>query len=229
MRPPLRPPDDPNDPSEPVVRGQGDAAAAHTQGPGDVLARTVVAAAPPSDLLEITDPIPDVQPLDNPFGLSPQEFLFVEAFCGAARFRAITAYELAGFKVAGGQARANASRMLRRERVAKAITARLAARAGLLGIMDGDEALEGLSLLARSDIRKAFPETHWIAKLPDEIALCIKAITPTKHGHRIELYDKGHHLEVMAKVAGKLKETVKVEHTLEEIMAAANREPGAAA
>jgi hypothetical protein len=187
-------------------------------------------ASTPTDLLEIIDPIPPVEPVDNPFGLSPQEFLFVEAFMGAAHFRAAKAYELAGFKVTGAASRANASRMRMRPRVDAAIAARLAARAKTIGIMDGDEALEGISALARSDIRKVFPENSWIAKLPDDVAACIKSIRPGKHGYTIELYDKGHHLEVMAKVSGRLKETVKVEHSLEDIVARANRpEEGSAA
>lgn len=182
-----------------------------------------VAPDPPTDLLEILDPIPAVDPVENPFGLSPRELLFVEAFLGAAHFRAARAYELAGYKVTGAASRANASRMLTRERVAKAIAAELGARAKALRIMDGDEALEGISALARSDIRKVFPPTHWIAKLPDEVAACIKSVRPGKHGYTIELYDKGHHLEVMAKVSGRLKETLKVEHTLEDILARSHR------
>jgi hypothetical protein len=204
MRPPLRPPDDPPD---------ADAPAATVSGP----------AAAPDTLLDILDPIPEVDPVDNPFGLSPRELLFVEAYLGAAQFRAAKAYELAGYKTTGAASRANASRMLTRERVAAAIEATLGQRVKALRIMDGDEALEGISTLARSDIRKIFPPTHWIAQLPDDIATCIKSVTPTKHGHRIELYDKGHHLEVMAKVSGRLKETLKVEHSLEDILALSNR------
>ena len=180
-------------------------------------------AASPTDLLDLTDPIPPVDPVANPFGLSPREVLFVEAFLGAAHFRAAKAYELAGYKVTGAASRANASRMLTRKRVAAAIEAQLGARVKALRIMDGDEALEGISALGRSDIRKLFPPTHWIAKLPDEAAFWIKSATPTKHGYRLELYDKSHALEVMAKVHGKLKETINVEHSLEDILARANR------
>ena len=208
MRPPLRPSDDDTDIS-------GDASTS-TSG-------AVAQAAPPTDLLQITDPIPSVDPVANPFGLSPREVLFVEAFLGAAHFRAAKAYELAGYKVTGAASRANASRMLTRKRVAAAIEAQLGARVKALRIMDGDEALEGISALGRSDIRKLFPPTHWIAKLPDEAAFWIKSATPTKHGYRLELYDKSHALEVMAKVHGKLKETIKVEHSLEDILARANR------
>lgn len=228
MRPPLRPPPDPDPPTPPASSVMSTAAAAAPE-PEPAPAP---AAPPASDLLEILDPIPSVDTVDNPFGLSPRELVFVEAFCGAAQFRAAKAYELAGYKTTGASSRASASRMLTRERVAAAIAARLGARVKALRIMDGDEALEGISTIGRSDIRKVFPKTHWIAQLPDEVAFSIKAVTPTKHGHRIELYPKDHALETMAKVAGRLKDTLKVEHSLEDVMAEANRrqlEPGASA
>lgn len=209
MRPPLRPPDDP----EPPTREAADVSSA-TEGGG---------AHPPADLLQITDPIPDVDPVDNPFGLHPMELLFVEAYCGVAQFRAAKAYEIAGYKTTGGASRANASRLLLKERVAAAINARLGARVKALRIMDGDEALEGISNLGRSDIRKLFPPTHFIAQLPDDVADWIKSVRPGKHGYYIELYDKSHAREIMAKVSGRLKETVKVEHSLEDILARANQ------
>lgn len=213
MRPPLRPPAD--DPYTFQDAGHRDLAEA---------------GASLTDLLEILDPIPDVVPVDNPFGLSPRELLFVEAFVGAAHFRAAKAYELAGYKTTGAASRANASRMLTRPRVERAIAARLGERVRALRIMDGDEALEGISTIGRVDIRKVFPPGSSIAKLPDDVADAIKAVTPNKYGYRIEMYDKLHARELMAKVDGRLKETVKIEHTLEDIIVLANRPaPGAAA
>lgn len=202
MRPPLRPPDD-------------DPTATDVSAPEG--------GALPTDLLDLVDPLPEVVPVENPFGLSPREFLFVEAFMGAAHFHAAKAYELAGYTVTGASSRANASRMRMRPRVDAAIAARLAARAKAMGIMDGDEALEGISRMGRTDIRKAFPKSHEIQALPDDVADCIKSIRPTKHGYVIEVYDKMHAREIMAKVSGRLKETVKVEHSLEDILARANR------
>jgi hypothetical protein len=191
-------------------------------------ARAVEVAAP-TDLLQVCDPLPVVEPVDNPFGLSPMELLFVEAFVGPAQFRAAKAYELAGYKTTGASCRANASRMLTRERVASAVAAKLSARVKALRIMDGDEALEGISTMARVDVRKLFPPDHQIAKLPDDVADAIKSVTPTKYGPRIELYDKLRARELMAKAAGRLKETVTVEHTLEDILALSHRlEEGAA-
>jgi len=208
MRPPLRDDDEVT---------HEDPLAAATSAAADV--------APPAaeSLLEILDPVPAVSPIDNPFGLSPRELLFVEAFLGEAHFRAAKAYELAGYKVTGASHRANASRMLTRERVAAAIAARLANRVERLRIMDGDEALEGISSMARVDIRLVFPENSPLRKLPDEVADAIKSVTPTKYGYKFEMYDKLHARETMAKVHGKLKDVVKVEHSLEDIMARANQ------
>lgn len=177
------------------------------------------------DLLDIFDPIPDVNAVDNPFGLAPRELVFVEAYVGAAQFRAAKAYELAGYKTTGAASRANASRMLTRPRIEAAIAARMAERVKAMRIMDGDEALEGISNMGRVDIRKCFPPESSIAKLDDETADAVKSITPTKFGYRIEMYDKLRARELMAKVDGRLKETVKVEHSLEEILARSNQ-PG---
>lgn len=212
MRPPLRT-DDP------------DADAPDTSAPSPA-SSTAAAGDPPANLLEILDPIPTVEPVENPFGLSARELLFVAAYCGVAEGSAAKAYELAGYKTTGGASRANASRMLTRPRIQAAVNEKLAKR---LRIMGGDEALEGITRLARSDIRLVFPEGSWVRKLPAEVAECIKSIRPGKHGYTIELYPKDHALELMAKVSGRLKETLKVEHTLEDILARANRQEGDAA
>lgn len=163
----------------------------------------------------------DGEPVRDPHGLRPRELLFVEAYCGAANFNATKALELAGYK----RIRQNGCRLLTKDYIADAIAARLAVRAQKL-IMDGDEALERISRFGRADIRKLFPADHVYQKLPDEIALCIKSITATRYGDRLELYDALKAAELMAKVAGKLKETVKVEHALEDILAAANAATG---
>lgn len=220
MRPPLRDPDDP------------DADAPDTSAPSpasSTVAAGDASSSHPTDLLQIVDPIPAVEPVENPFGLNARELLFVEAFCGAAHFRAAKAYELAGYKTTGAASRANASRMLTKERIAAAIQHTLGERVKALRIMDGDEALEGISNMGRVDIRKCFPENSSIAKLPDDVADAVKSVTPTKFGYRIEMYDKLRARELMAKAGGKLKETIQVEHTLEDILARANRQEGDAA
>lgn len=220
MRPPLRDDDAPDD------SPKSEHEVLHATKTEQADASTVAAEAatpPPADLFEILDPIPVVEPVDNPFGLSPRELLFVNAYVGPALFRAAKAYELAGYKVTGASSRANASRMLTRPRVEAAVAALMAERVKALRIMAGDEALEGISNMGRVDIRKCFPPESSIAKLPDDVADAVKAVTPTKFGYRIEMYDKLRARETMAKVAGALKDTLKVEHTLEDIMAAANR------
>jgi hypothetical protein len=164
-------------------------------------------------------------PLDNPHGLTPRELLFVEAYCGVANFQPLAAYTLAGYKPDAG----NAQKLTVRYRVAQAIAGRIAVKAARLRVMDGDEALERLTLYARADIGKVLDPTDRIARLPDDIRLTIKTVRPGAHGRTIELYDSMKATELMAKSAGKLKDIVKVEHTLEEVMALANQSTGAAA
>lgn len=161
------------------------------------------------------------EPLRDPRGLHPRERLFVEAYCGVAKFNATKAYELAGYK----PSRHNAARLITREHIAQAIAEKVLVAADIMG---GEEALLRISRYGRGDIRLLFPEDHKYRKLPDEIALCIKAITPTRYGDRIELIDPLRANELMAKVAGRLKETLTVEHTLEEILAASWDAPAAA-
>lgn len=167
-------------------------------------------------------PVTAAPPLENPFGLTPRELLFVEAYCGVANFNASDAYRAAGYEGKPASVSANAARLIGSDRVSKAVSAKLSARVQQLRIMDGDEALTRISTFARADIRKLFPPESRIAQLPDEVAACVKSITPNKFGLRIELIDPLRANELMAKVAGRLKETIKVEHTLEQIMAMAN-------
>lgn len=189
--------------------------------------------APVPDAVPVAEPItaaPEasatpVPPLDNPFNLAPRELLFVEAYCGVAKFNASEAYRIAGFDSKPESVGPNAGRLIKKDQVADAIRARLALKVYQISIMDGDEALSRISTFARADIRKLFPPGSPIANLPDEVAACIKSVTPNKFGTRIELIDPLRASELMAKVAGRLKETIKVEHTLEEIMALANRAP----
>ena len=143
----------------------------------------------------------------------PREALFVAELCRNG-FNATHAYAAAGFT--GG--RHNAARLWRKPRIQAALKAKLAAR-----IMAGDEALAMLSLQARFDIRKLFPADSKIAQLPDDVALAIKSVYMTKYGQRIEFHDAQRAAELLAKAGGKLKETVKVEHTLEDILARSYR------
>lgn len=149
-------------------------------------------------------------PLENPFDLSPKELLFVEAYCGVANFNATEAYALAGYK----RDRHGASHLATRYNVAQAIAAKLSARVQQLRIMDGQEAMERLSLYARADIGKVLHPDDPLAKLPDDIRLTIKTVRPTLHGRVIELYDSLKATELIAKSAGKLNEIVKFTEAL---------------
>jgi hypothetical protein len=172
--------------------------------------------------------------IDNPHGLTPKELLFVEAYCGAARFSATKAYELAGYSMrgAGSSSRANAIKVLTKPDVEKAVTEKLALRVQQLsGVMTGEEALERLSTYARSDIGLVLGENDPISKLPLEVRQTIKSVRPTRYGTVIELYDAMKATELMAKAGGKLKDHV--EHsgkvTLEDIVAGDAPQDGAAA
>lgn len=157
--------------------------------------------------------------LENPHGLTPFELLFVEAYCGVARFSAHKAFQVAGYKGVGSVARSNAIKILAKDRVQRAVADRLGARIKQLRIMDGDEALERISIMARGDIGQVLSPDDPLGKLPEEARLLIKSVRPTKFGRSIELYDALRAAEILAKAGGRLKETVHVE-SLEELIAA---------
>jgi len=167
---------------------------------------------------------PPAPPLDNPFHLTARELLFVEAYCGAARFSASRAYQLAGYRTTGSGGRSNACKLLAKHRVAEAIAGRLAARVERLQVMDGDEALERLTRYARADIGKVLGPHDPIAQLPDDIRLTIHRVRDTQFGRVIELYDAMKATELLAKAAGKLVEQHKHTITLEDIVAGADPE-----
>lgn len=121
-------------------------------------------------------------------------------------------------------AEANSHKLLKRPRVIAALAAESKAQLGRLQ-MDADEALVGITRIARADIRGLFTEFGSLKPMkdwPDEVALVVKSISETKYGKRLELYDKLHALETIAKIHKLLKDSVVVEVPLEEIMARAN-------
>jgi hypothetical protein len=127
-------------------------------------------------------PVELLESFENPYGLTPRELLFVEAYVGVAGLNASEAYRLAGFQCAPESVGPNAGRLIKKDRVANAVKARLSARVQQLRIMDGDEALARITQFARADIRKLFPPESRSRKLPDEVAACIKSVTPNKFG-----------------------------------------------
>jgi hypothetical protein len=145
---------------------------------------------------------------EHPLRLREQVFV---ACLFVTNFNATKSYELAGYK----PGRHNAARLFKKPRIQAAIAAKLAPR-----IMDGDEALQRLTLNARFDPRKLFASDKKIAALPDEVAFALKAVTPTRYGNRLEWHDTQRANELLARAGGRLKETVKLEHSLEDIIAA---------
>jgi len=157
-------------------------------------------------------------PVDNAHGLEPRRLLFVELYTGECKFNASAAYLKAGFKGKPGKVSGLAARLIADDRVAAAVAARLGSR--LLSLqMSGDEALEGISNVARADIRKLFDERgniRAIVDLDDEIADCLESVEvvarpvpgtrgqETEYVHKFKLHDKLRARELMAKAAGKL-------------------------
>jgi len=162
-------------------------------------------------------PVTSVKPVENPHKLSPKELIFVECYTGISKFNGSDAYKRAGFK----PNRHNAARLITKENVERAIAERLGSRLRTLQ-MDGDEALEGISRIARADIRKVLTPGGNIVpinELDDETADAIASIKVVERripdgdgGFEVEytkefkFYDKLDARKVMAKAAGKLVE-----------------------
>jgi phage terminase small subunit len=156
--------------------------------------------------------------------LSARERLFVEAYVGVARYNATRAAELAGYSTRSRIAlRRHASDVLARPRVAAAIAERLEAKVRQLADMDGDEALRRVAAIARADIRTILPPRHRLRGLPDEAAIAIRSIRPTRYGLEIQLHDSLRALELILKAAGKIAERHQI--TLEDVLEAAYQTP----
>ena len=159
-----------------------------------------------------------MKPEENDFDLTPPEDYLrvreVQAVLAliSTNGNMAEAYRIAGYK--GG--RHDAARFFRRPKLKRAVAAHMARL-----IASGDEALARLTLYLRADIRRAFPQDKWLAGLPDEVAFAIKSVTPTKFGRRVEFHDPLRSAQLLAISAGRLKQTVEVEHTLEDIVARA--------
>lgn len=164
---------------------------------------------------------PPETPIENPHKLDPKELQFVECYTGVSRFNASDAYLRAGYKGKPGKVSGLAARLIARDRVSQAVAERLGSRLRTLQ-MDGDEALEGISRIGRSDIRKVFDErgnVRPIVDLDDDTADAIASVKvverrvpigngqfETEYVKEFKLYDKLKARETMAKAAGKLVE-----------------------
>lgn len=168
--------------------------------------------------------------IDNPFKLNPRELLFVELYTGVCKLNASEAFKQAGYKAN----RHNAARLMMKPNVQAAVSARLSARLQTLQ-MSGDEALEGVTRIARADIRQMFDAAGNVVplvNLGDDIADCIAGVKVVErrveagkdadgnpkfefeYTKEFKLYDKLKARELMARVNGKLVEQHNHNHRL---------------
>jgi hypothetical protein len=94
--------------------------------------------------------------------------------------------------------------------------------------MEADEALVGISMHARGDIRRLYDEHGHILPIklwPDDIADCVKGIKPTPNGWQLILYDKLRARELMAIAGGKLRQAVDHTHSFDHARYLADEPP----
>jgi hypothetical protein len=152
--------------------------------------------------------------------LSQKHQQFVEEY--AASGNATAAYRKVYPQSSPQSARANGTRLLANDRVAAAVAAAREARLERTR-MDGDAALDGISTMARADIRQLFDDNgnfRDMREWPNEIAasVCSVKVLRTRSGDQIidvKIADKLRAHEDMAKAGGKLTE--KHEHTFKPL------------
>jgi hypothetical protein len=74
--------------------------------------------------------------------------------------------------------------------------------------MSADEAMRGLSAIARADIRRLFDDRGRILpthQWPDDTSLCVKMIRQKPSGTEVVLHDKLRALELVATAHGRLR------------------------
>ena len=137
--------------------------------------------------------------------LTPREALFVLKVLELDN--QTEAYLQAGYRCTRPTARANAARLLAKARVQKALA--LARKQRLdAAEMTADEAMLGVSAIARADIRRLFGPNGQLLPIhewPDDIAVCVKAIRHKPFGVEVVLHDKLRALEIIATAAGRLR------------------------
>ncbi len=124
-------------------------------------------------------------------------------------YNATAAYKSAHPRCAQRTAEVNGSRLLRKAEVSAFIEREEFERRQRLR-MEADEALEGLSRIARADIRRLYDcDGHLlpIALWPLDIADCVKTVTATRYGPAVTLHDKLKAFELIAIAGGLLKRT----------------------
>lgn len=84
--------------------------------------------------------------------------------------------------------------------------------------MDADEALEGISNIARADIRRLYDANGNILPVklwPEDLMKVVKTLKPTPFGWQLVLYDRLKSYELMAIAGGKLRQQVDHKHTFD--------------
>lgn len=147
--------------------------------------------------------------------ISDADAEFVLTYLANGR-NATAAYKAAHPRASQRTAEVNGSRTLRKTEVAAFLKQQEADRRARLQ-MDGDEALEGITRIARADPRRLFRDNRLmpISEWPDDAADCVKALKPTPFGTSVVLYDKLKARELMAINAGKIRQRVDHKHTFD--------------
>ena len=157
--------------------------------------------------------------------LTVKEDRLVRLYVGEALGNGTVAARLAGYRGSPASLAVIASRVLRKVNVAAEIDELMVAVKERLQV-DGDAALMVVANTMKFNVKDLFDAEGKLIpvwKLPRHISAAIKGMRATKHGTVLEFRDTVHAAEILLKVSGRLKETVKVERPLEEIMAQANQ------
>src|SRR5258706_7166876 len=112
----------------------------------------------------------------DPAALTPREALFVLKVLELDN--QAEAYIQAGYRCTRQSARANAARLIAKDSVQKALASAHEKRLKAAE-MDANEAMRGISVVARADIRKLFDQNNQVLPVqqwPDDIAPCVKSI-----------------------------------------------------
>jgi DNA-directed RNA polymerase subunit F len=122
-------------------------------------------------------------------------------------YNAKQAYLAVHPKASSATAEVQGSRLLRKPKVESFLAAERAARKKRL-TMEGDEALEAITRIARGNIQQLFDAQGKLLKvidMPADVADTVKSLKPTPHGTTIVLFDKLKARELMAIAGGRLR------------------------
>lgn len=84
--------------------------------------------------------------------------------------------------------------------------------------MDADEAMRGISAIARGDVRKLFDQNNQLLPVhqwSDDIAVCVKSIKRKAWGMEIVLHDALRAREIIATATGRLGQRHEDKHTFD--------------